>query len=193
MKKRCAWCMGDPTYIEYHDCEWGVPLFDDQKLFEMLILEGMQAGLSWLTILKKRENFRQSFDQFDAVKIANYDEKKIRQLLLDPSIIRNRLKIEATIANAQSYLDLKEKLGSIAPFLWQFTNGKPLPSRTTNIQRVPTNSRESDQMSAQLKQQGFKFVGTTICYSFMQAVGMINGHFPDCFRYQEIKNISSKL
>lgn len=179
-KKRCFWVTEDPIYIQYHDSEWGRPVFDEQRLFEFLILEGMQAGLSWITILKKRENYRQCFDNFDAKKIVQYDQKKIEGLMQNKGIIRNRLKIQAIISNAQSYLKIKEELGSFSDYLWSFVNGEPIKNKwkTNNI---PNTSPISDKLSKELKKKGFKFVGSTICYAFMQAVGMVDDHTEDCY------------
>lgn len=186
--KRCAWCTSDPLYQSYHDKEWGVPLLDNQKLFEMLNLEGMQAGLSWLTILKKREYFRQAFAHFDAEKIAKFNDQKIAQLLQNPGIIRNRLKIAAIITNARAYLAIQEK-NNFKDFLWQFTDHRSVQPHRKSSAEIPTSNSVSDQMAKALKQQGFKFVGTTICYAFMQAVGIINDHTIDCFRYAELKEL----
>lgn len=186
MKKRCEWVGSDPLYIAYHDTEWGVPLHDDRKLFEFLILEGMQAGLSWLTILKKRENFRRAFDDFDPEKIARYDHRKVQALLSDAGIIRNRLKIQAAIQNARAFLEVQEKFGSFDAYMWQFVDGKPRVNAWRTLAEIPTRTPESDAMSKELKKRGFKFVGSTICYAHMQAVGMVNDHTVDCFRYREI-------
>ena len=174
--------MGDPEYIRYHDEEWGVPVHDDRMLFEMLILEGAQAGLSWLTVLKRRETYRKAFDRFDAKKIARYDEKKVKALLEDPGIIRNRLKVLATIENAKAFLAAQKEFGSFDRFIWQFVGGKPRAGRLADSQAVPASTEISDAMSRELKKRGFKFVGSTICYAFMQAVGMVNDHAPECFR-----------
>jgi DNA-3-methyladenine glycosylase I len=185
-KKRCAWVSSDPLYLDYHDREWGVPLRDDRQLFEMLILEGAQAGLSWITVLKKRENYRRAFDQFDVRKIARYGARKKRALLNDAGIIRNRLKIDATIGNARAFLDIVEEYGSFSDYLWAFVDGRPIVNRWRKLSQVPVSTEQSDALSKALKSRGFKFVGTTICYSFMQAVGMINDHTQDCFRYSQI-------
>ncbi len=182
-KKRCKWVNTDPVYIAYHDEEWGVPIYDEKKLFEFLILEGMQAGLSWITILKRRENYRKAFDHFDAKKIAQYTPEKINELLTDPGIIRNRLKVEAIVKNAKTYLAMKEAGIDFSDYLWQFVNGKPIHN---NDKEIPATTLISDQMSKDLKKKGFKFVGSTICYAFMQAVGMVNDHTKDCFRYTQI-------
>jgi DNA-3-methyladenine glycosylase I len=179
-KKRCAWVNDDPLYIHYHDKEWGKPIYDDRLLFEFLILEGAQAGLSWITVLKKRENYRKCFDNFDAKKIARYNEKKINSLLANEGIIRNKLKINAAITNAKAMLEI-QKSESFSDYIWSFTNGKPIINKWKNISQVPATSDISDKLSADLKKRGFKFVGSTICYAFMQAVGMVNDHTMDCF------------
>ena len=185
-RKRCAWVGNDPLYVEYHDREWGVPLRDDRMLFEMLILEGAQAGLSWITVLKKRENYRRAFDEFDAEKIARYGARKKRALLADAGIIRNRLKIDAAIGNARAFLGVVEEHGSFSDYLWDFVDGRPIVNRWRTLAQVPVSTERSDTLSKALKRRGFKFVGTTICYSFMQAVGMINDHTRDCFRYTQV-------
>jgi DNA-3-methyladenine glycosylase I len=183
-KKRCAWCLGDPLYVAYHDGEWGVPQHDPQELFEMLILEGAQAGLSWLTILRRREGYRRAFDRFDARKIARYDQRKAAALMLDAGIIRNRLKIAATIDNARAFLELEKEPGGFAGFLWNFVDDKPM---TRAAGAKPRNtSPEAEAMSRALKGHGFRFVGPTICYAFMQAVGMVNDHAADCFRRRQL-------
>jgi len=179
---RCGWCTSDPDYIRYHDEEWGVPVHDDRHLFEMLILEGAQAGLSWLTILKRRETYRVAFDYFDAKKIARYDARKVAKLLADPGIIRNRLKVAAAIENAKAFLAVQKEFGSFDRFIWQFVGGKPQISRPGSLQDIQARTEVSDAMSRELKRRGFKFVGSTICYAFMQAVGMVNDHTADCFR-----------
>jgi DNA-3-methyladenine glycosylase I len=176
----------DPLYEEYHDREWGVPLRDDAQLFEMIILEGAQAGLSWITVLKKRENYRRAFDQFDAGKIARYDGRKKRVLLSDAGIIRNRLKIDATIGNARAFLHIVDEFGSFSDYLWDFVDGRPIVNSWRRLSQVPVSTEKSDALSKALKRRGFKFVGTTICYSFMQAVGMVNDHTRDCFRYSQV-------
>lgn len=181
-QNRCAWCQADPLYIAYHDSEWGVPTYDDQVLFEFLILEGMQAGLSWLTILKKRNAFRQAFDDFNAKKIAKYDENKIKTLLLNAGIIRNRLKIHAAINNANCFFAVKKEWGTFAEYIWHFVEGKPIINHWERADQVPTRTTISDAMSSVLKNDGFKFVGTTICYAFMQATGMVNDHTANCFK-----------
>src|SRR6266481_4133811 len=186
-KVRCGWAGNDPLYQAYHDNEWGVPLFDDQKLFEFLILEGAQAGLSWITILRKRENYRAAFDNFDATRIARYGANKIESLLQNQGIVRNRLKIEATIVNAQKFLEVQNEFGSFAAFSWQFVDGKPKQNTWRSLAEMPANTAESDAMSNALKQRGFKFVGTTICYAHMQATGMVNDHITGCFRCKELR------
>jgi DNA-3-methyladenine glycosylase I len=183
-KTRCAWCTDDPLYMAYHDTEWGVPVHDDRLLFEMLILEGAQAGLSWLTILRRRETYRAAFDGFDVRKIARYDARRVKKLLQDPGIIRHRLKIAATITNARAFLAVQKEYGSFDRFIWSFVGGKPqLPRRPAGA-RLPASSAESTAMSQALRARGFRFVGPTICYAFMQAVGMVNDHTTDCFRYR---------
>jgi DNA-3-methyladenine glycosylase I len=188
-KRRCPWGSQQELMIHYHDHEWGVPIFDDQRLFEFLILEGAQAGLSWSTILNKRENYRTAFDNFNAEKIARYNSQKLERLLQNPGIVRNRLKIQATVINAKAYLTLQEKRDSFAQFIWQFVDGKPLENSWRLANEVPTSTEESDQMSKELKKLGFKFVGTTICYAFMQAVGLVNDHLMECYRYKEVKKL----
>jgi DNA-3-methyladenine glycosylase I len=183
---RCGWCGTDPLYIKYHDEEWGSPLHDDQKLFEFLILEGFQAGLSWRTILYKRENFRKAFDNFNAEKIAAYKQKKIDSLLNDAGIIRNRLKVAASITNAKAYLKIQEKHGSFDKYLWQFTDGKVIKNKWETLKQLPARTKESDAMSKQLIADGFKFAGSTICYANMQATGMVNDHLIDCHRYKRV-------
>jgi DNA-3-methyladenine glycosylase I len=183
---RCQWTGNDALYQKYHDEEWGVPVHDDRKLFEMLILEGVQAGLSWITILRKRENYRKAFDNFDAKKICKYDSKKIEQLLNNDGIIRNRLKISAAITNAKLFLEIQKEFGSFDKFIWQFVDGKPIIKHWKTMKEIPAKTTESDLISKELKKRGFKFVGSTICYAFMQAVGMVNDHMVDCFRYKNI-------
>ena len=184
-KNRCAWAK-KPLDIEYHDKEWGVPLHNDDKLFEFLILEGFQAGLSWSTILNKRENFRKAFDNFDYQKIAKYDQKKIDNLLNDAGIIRNKLKINAAITNAKAFMQVQKEFGSFDKYIWSFTGGKTIINRWDEMSQVPATSNESDAMSKDLKRRGFKFVGSTICYANMQATGMVNDHLVSCFRYDKI-------
>ena len=183
--QRCPWCEGFDLYRHYPDTEWGVPLRDDLALFELINLEGAQAGLSWSTVLKKRETYRLAFDQFDPVKIARYDDAKVAQLLADPGIVRNRLKVAATIGNAQAYLALQANGQSFSQFVWQFVAGKPLQHQRRSMSEVPAQTRESDALSKALKKAGFKFVGTTICYAFMQAAGMVNDHLVSCHRHGE--------
>lgn len=178
--QRCDWVNDDPLYIDYHDNEWGVPEYNDQKLFELLILEGAQAGLSWYTVLKKRDHYRKVFDNFDPEKIARYDEKKKEALLDDPGIIRNKLKIQATITNAKVYLEIKAEYGSFSSYIWDFVGGKPMINNWEKISEVPATTEVSNLMSKQLKKDGFKFVGPTICYAFMQATGMVNDHIASC-------------
>ena len=185
-RPRCSWCLSEDIYVRYHDEEWGVPEHDDQKLFAKLILDGAQAGLSWITILKKRENYYRAFDQFNPEKMARYSEKKIAALLADPGIVRNRLKVNAAVTNARAYLKLREELGSFDRFLWQFTGGKTKRNVWKSPGQLPARTPESDAMSKALQQRGFKFVGSTICYAFRQAVGMVNDHRVDCFRYREV-------
>jgi DNA-3-methyladenine glycosylase I len=182
MKTRCAWCTSDPLYMQYHDEEWGVPVHDDRQLFEMLILEGAQAGLSWLTILKRRDGYRQAFDHFDAKKIARYDEKKKAALMDDPGIIRNRLKIAATLDNARAFLEVQKECGSFNRYIWSFVGGKTKRNRWMKLGQIPARTPEAEAMSQDLKKRGFRFVGPTICYAFMQAVGLVDDHMADCFR-----------
>ncbi len=182
MKERCVWSGTDPLYIEYHDKEWGVPVHDDRRLFEMLILEGAQAGLSWITILRKRENYRKAFDNFDVKKIAGYDRRKIKSLLGDAGIVRNKLKIAATIGNAKAFLDIQKEFGSFDAYVWKFVDGKTKHNKPKIHKEIPPKTAESDAMSKDLKRRGFSFVGSTICYAFMQAVGMVDDHAINCFR-----------
>ena len=186
-KKRCQWVPLDkPMYVKYHDEEWGVPIHDDRLLFEFLILEGMQAGLSWATILNKRENFRKAFDNFDPQKIARYDQKKFEALMQDSGIIRNRLKIQAAIQNAKSFLEVQKEFGTFDAYMWKFIDGKPIINRWKTIKEVPPKTPVSDTISKDMLNRGFKFVGSTIIYSHMQATGMVNDHTGDCYRYKEI-------
>ena len=187
MKKRCPWAGSDPDYIKYHDTEWGVPVHDDRRFFEFLILEGAQAGLSWLTILKKRNNYRNAFDGFDYERVANYTDADVERLLGDAGIVRNRLKITSTIDNARGVLDIREEFGSLDAYLWRFVDGVPLQNEWATLAEVPAKTDLSDAMSKDLKKRGFRFVGSTICYAFMQAVGMVNDHTTGCFRYEEIR------
>lgn len=183
---RCPWCGDDPLYVQYHDEEWGVPEYDDRQLLAKLILDGAQAGLSWITILRKRDNYWQAFDGFDPEKIARYDEAKIAELLQDPGIVRNRLKVESAVKNARGYLRIMEERGSFSDFLWQFVDGEPRQNAWQSLDEIPAQTAESAAMGKALKQYGFNFVGPTICYAFMQAVGMVNDHLVDCFRYGEV-------
>ncbi len=181
---RCAWAGSDPLYLAYHDQEWGVPLKDDRRLFEMLVLEGFQAGLSWITILRKRDNFRKAFDQFHPETIAAYGPDKIAALLADPGIVRNRAKVEGAILSARGYLELMQEPGGFSGFLWQFVDGAPIVNQRRSMSEIPTETAEARALSKALKARGFKFVGPTICYAFMQATGMVDDHLVDCFRHQ---------
>ncbi len=183
---RCAWCGSDPLYCSYHDREWGVPLHDDRQLFEFLILEGAQAGLSWITILKKRDAYRRAFAEFDPASVAGFDDRKQADLLTDAGIVRNRLKIASTISNARAFLDVQAQFGSFDSYLWRFVDGRPLQNRRQTLAEVPASTPLSDAVSRDLKQRGFRFVGTTIMYAFMQATGMVNDHTTDCFRWKEL-------
>jgi len=185
-KSRCAWAGSDPDYMRYHDLEWGVPVHDDRVLFEFLILEGAQAGLSWLTILKKRENYRLAFDNFRPEIVAGYDEVKIIELLANPGIVRNRLKIRSAVENAKTFLKVQEEFGSFNAYLWGFVDGRPRQNAWKTLDEVPAFTADSDRLSKDLARRGFKFVGTTICYAYMQAVGLVNDHTIDCFRYHEL-------
>jgi DNA-3-methyladenine glycosylase I len=189
VKKRCEWSGGDPLSIQYHDEEWGVPVYEDKLLFAKLILDGAQAGLSWMTILRKRENYWQAFDHFDPGKISRYGDDKITSLMENAGIVRNRQKINAAIKNAQGYLKIQAELGSFSDYLWEFVGGKPILNSWTTMSQLPSTSPESVAMSRGLKKWGFSFVGPTICYAFMQAVGMVNDHTTDCFRYEEIQRL----
>ncbi len=186
MKKRCSWAGNDPLYIKYHDEEWGVPVYDDPTLFEFLVLETFQAGLSWITILKKRENFRKAFDNFDYHKIVKYDEFKYEELLTDKGIIRNKLKIKAAISNAKAFMEVQKEFESFSKYIWEFCNGTPIKNNFKNREEVPATTELSDKISKDLKKRGFKFVGSTVIYAFMQATGMVNDHVTDCFRYNEV-------
>ena len=187
LTQRCAWVpTGDPLYVAYHDLEWGVPIHDDQKLFEFLILEGFQAGLSWRTILYKRDNFRQAFDDFDPSKIAAYGDEKIAELLSNPGIVRNKAKVQASITNARAFLSVKEEFGNFDAYIWQFTGGNTLKNAWTNMGELPAHTPESNAMSKDLLKRGFRFVGSTICYAHMQATGTVNDHTIDCFRYDQV-------
>lgn len=183
---RCAWCLGTPLMMQYHDREWGVPVHDDRKLFEFMVLDAFQAGLSWSTILNKRENFRKAFDSFEAAKIARYNKRSVTRLLGNAGIIRNRAKVAATVHNARLFLDVQDAFGSFDAFIWQFVNGNTMHNRWKTMKQVPATSKASDAMSKGLKERDFKFVGSTICYAFMQAAGMVNDHVVDCFRHAEL-------
>jgi DNA-3-methyladenine glycosylase I len=189
MKKRCSWCTDDQLYIDYHDNEWGVPIHNDRTLFEFITLEGAQAGLSWLTILKKRENYRKAFDNFDFYKISKYNSSDFERLLNNPGIVRNKLKIKSTITNAQATIKIVEEFGSLDSYLWGFVDNTTIQNKVTSLSEIPITTKISDSLSKDLKKRGFKFVGSTICYSLMQAIGMVNDHFIDCFRYEEVKQI----
>jgi DNA-3-methyladenine glycosylase I len=186
-KIRCSWAGADPLYVAYHDHEWGVPLHDDQRLFEMLILEGAQAGLSWITVLRKRDAYRKAFDRFDAGRVARYGIDRIERLMKEDVIILNRLKIEAAVKNARTFLDVQRESGSFDAYIWQFVGGRPKQNARRTMKEVPATSPESDAMSRDLKKRGFTFVGSTICYAFMQATGMVNDHVVDCFRYRAVQ------
>ncbi len=186
MKTRCDWANSNDLMIQYHDTEWGVPLHSDRKLFEFLILDGFQAGLSWSTILNKRDNFRRAFNDFDPVEISGYRRKKIGSLLKDTGIVRNKLKIEASITNARAFLDIQKQFGSFDKYIWQFVGHKQIVNKWRKMKDIPANTEESDAMSKDLKKCGFKFVGTTICYAFMQAAGMVNDHIISCYRYRDV-------
>lgn len=187
--RRCPWVTANPLMIKYHDEEWGVPLHNDRKLFEFIILDAFQAGLSWNTIISKRKNFKKAFDNFDAKKIANYDTKKINELLNDSGIIRNKMKINATIQNAKAFLLVKKEFGTFDKYIWQFTWGKTIDNKLSDLKKMAVKTKESDAMSADLKKRGFAFVGSTICYAFMQAAGMVNDHLTYCFRYNRVKSL----
>ncbi len=185
--KRCQWVENSfPEYIKYHDEEWGIPVHDDRTHFEFLILEGAQAGLSWSTILKRREGYLKAFANFEVEKVARYDQNKINQLLQDPGIIRNKLKVNATVTNAQSFIKVQQEIGSFDEYIWSFVGGKPIVNHLTSMGEIPATTRESDLLSKDLKKRGFKFVGSTIIYAYMQAVGLVNDHTIDCFRYKEL-------
>jgi len=185
-RKRCAWSTGDPLTVKYHDAEWGVPVHRDRKLFEMLLLEGAQAGLSWLTVLRKRVNYRRAFKGFDPVVVARYGWSDTSRLLRDEGIIRNRLKIESAVTNAQAFLRVRDEFGTFDSYIWQFTGSRPIVNRRRSLRELPVTTPESDAMSRDLRSRGFRFVGSTICYSFMQAVGMVNDHEVSCFRYRAV-------
>lgn len=191
LTKRCEWVPEDnELYREYHDSEWGVPVHDDRLLFEKIILDGVQAGLSWLTVLKKRERYRKVYDNFDVLKVSQYNCEKINELLNDKGIIRNRLKINSSISNAEAFIRIQKEFGSFDEYIWGFVNGKTITNKRKFLSEIPTRSEESDLMSIDLKKRGFKFTGTTICYAFMQATGLVNDHTIDCFRYKEVKSFT---
>lgn len=183
--KRCAWCLGSQAYIEYHDREWGVPVHDDRIFFEFLILEGAQAGLSWSTILNKRDNYKRIFADFDPIKVARFSQDKIEKALLDPGIVRNRLKVEGTVKNAKAFLAVQQEFGSFDAYVWKFVGGKPIQGKRSALNKVPASTPESDSLSKDLKKRGFTFVGTTIMYAFMQATGLVNDHMADCHRHRD--------
>ena len=185
--KRCSWCEGNDIYIDYHDKEWGVPVYDDSKQFEFLVLESAQAGLSWLTILKRRENYRKAYDNFDPVKVANYGDKKIKQLLNNEGIIRNKLKIAASVNNAKLFLDIQDEFGSFSDYLWGFADNKQVVNKWKTLSEVPANTELSDRITKDLKGRGFKFMGSTIMYAHLQAAGIVNDHVTSCFRYKEVQ------
>ncbi len=189
MKNRCSWANTPEIYVEYHDTEWGVPLRDDDKLFEFLVLEGMQAGLSWLMVLNKRENFRKAFDGFDPRKVASYDQKKIDELLLDAGIIRNKLKVNAAVTNAQAFLRIQKEFSSFCDYMWKFVDGQPIINKWKELSEIPAKTELAEVISKDLKKRGFKFVGPTVVYSHMQATGMVNDHLVDCFRWKEVQEL----
>lgn len=191
MKNRCEWPGTDSLYLDYHDNEWGVPVHDDRQLFEMIVLDGAQAGLSWITILKRRDSYRKAFDNFDVRKVALYDGKKIERLLQDPGIIRNRLKVNSAVKNAKAFILVVEEFGTFDEYIWQFVGHRPAHNKWKSLSELPAKTAESDAMSKDLKKRGFSFVGSTICYAFMQAAGMVNDHVTGCFRYEEVKKLSS--
>ena len=193
MKTRCWWAGDDPLYVQYHDLEWGVPVRDDRTLFEYLLLDGAQAGLSWITILKKRENYRRAFDGFDPDIVARYDDAKIDALLQDEGIVRNRLKVRSAVVNARAFVKIRDEFGTFARYIWGFTDGKTIVNSWQKPQDVPAKTLESMAMSRDLKQRGFSFVGPTICYAFMQAAGMVNDHLTGCFRYEEAKKLAADI
>jgi DNA-3-methyladenine glycosylase I len=188
-RPRCPWCLGSPDYVRYHDEEWGVPVHDDRRLFEFLILEGAQAGLSWSTILAKRESYRRAFDGFDPARIASYGAREIARLMGNAGIVRNRLKLEAAVANARAALRVQERHGSLDAYLWRFVDGRPVQRRRRTLRQVPARTTVSDALSRDLRREGFRFVGSTICYAFMQAVGMVNDHLVSCFRHAELASL----
>lgn len=187
-RKRCGWCGTDPLYVRYHDEEWGVPVHDERRQFEFLILEGAQAGLSWITILRKREHYREAFARFDPERVARFTGRDVARLLKNPGIVRNRLKVEGAVRNARAFLDVQEEFGSFDAYLWQFVDGRPIVNRWKSLKQVPAVTKESDLLSKDLKRRGFTFVGSTIVYAHMQAVGMVNDHLVDCFRHRELRS-----
>lgn len=189
MCKRCSWPGADPLYIKYHDEEWGVPLHDEQRLFEFLILEGAQAGLSWITILKKRDAYRKAYSHFDVEKVARFNSRSVERLLNNPGIVRNRLKIEASITNARAFINVQDEYGSFNDFIWDYVDGKPIQNKFKTLKQLPATTPLSDTISKDLKKRGFKFVGSTICYAFMQATGMVNDHVTSCYRFKEIAKL----
>ena len=189
-KKRCPWATSDSLYIGYHDTEWGVPVHDDQKLFEMLVLDGAQAGLSWITILKKRENYRRAFNGFDPERVARYGKKEVRRLLKNEGIVRNRLKVESAIKNAKAFLQVQKEFGTFDSYIWQFVEGRTKVNSWKSLKQIPASTKESDAMSKDLRERGFSFVGSTICYALMQAAGLVNDHVTNCFRYSELKRLA---
>jgi DNA-3-methyladenine glycosylase I len=192
MKQRCSWCGDDPLYVKYHDEEWGVPVYNDKKLFEFILLEGAQAGLSWITVLRKRAAYRQAFDGFDFNKIAGYKPAKLHALLQNPGIIRNRLKIESAVRNANAFIEIRREFGTFNNYIWAFVDGKPVQSSCKTLKDIPPTSQLSDVISTDLKKRGFNFVGSTIIYSHMQATGIVNDHVLGCFRYQQVRKLSGK-
>jgi DNA-3-methyladenine glycosylase I len=184
---RCGWSIDHPTMVAYHDTEWGVPLHDDRKLFEFLVLDAAQAGLSWRTVLLKRENYRKAFNNFDAEKVARYTDKRLAKLLLDPGIVRNRLKVRSAVVNARAFLQVRDEFGTFDRYVWQFVGGRPLVTRVQSLKQIRATSKESDAMSKDMKRRGFTFCGSTICYAFMQAAGMVNDHLVTCFRHREVQ------
>lgn len=192
MKRRCEWAGNDPLYVAYHDGEWGVPCHDDRRLFEMLVLEGAQAGLSWLTILRKRENYRKAFHNFDPAKVAAYTQRDIERLLADAGIVRNRLKIESAIRNARAALAVQKEFGSLDAFLWRFVDDRPRRNAWRSLREIPARTEQSDRMSRELKKRGFNFVGSTICYALMQSVGMVNDHVVGCYRHGEVEALAKR-
>lgn len=190
MINRCGWSISDPLMIDYHDKEWGVPVHDDRKHFEMIVLDGAQAGLSWQTVLRKRESYREAFDNFDPKKVARYNEKKIRELLNNPGIIRNRLKVNSAVVNAKAFLEVTDEFGSFDKYIWQFVGHRTIHNEWKSLKELPAKTSVSDAMSKDLKKRGFNFIGSTICYAYMQAAGMVNDHTTECFRHKELRRTS---